>query len=107
QSLRVLVDYGCLYHDGIFYKVDRLKLQQINELRELLYYHDKGLHIDQTQIHAFMQQVVPGLKKLSRVQISPSISDRVQSPQLKAKLYVDYLNERIAADLEFQYGDII
>ena len=43
----------------------------------------------------FVAKVVPGLMKLGTVHIDEVISDRVETPSLKAKLYLDRVKKSL------------
>ena len=45
--------------------------------------------------------------KLGTVRIDEVISDRVETPSLKAKLYLDRVKNRLLAGLEFHYGNVM
>ena len=45
--------------------------------------------------------------KLGTVRIDEVISDRVETPSLKAKLYLDRVKNRLLAGLEFHYGNVV
>ena len=61
----------------------------------------------QEQIDFFLEKVVPGLKKLGDVQISGKISEQFVKTPLIAKLYLDRVNNRLLAGLEFHYENIV
>ena len=51
--------------------------------------------------------MVPGLKKIGDVQISAAISEHLMKTPLIAKLYLDRVNNRLLAGLEFHYENWI
>ena len=63
--------------------------------------------IHQEQVGFFLEKVVPGLKKLGDVQISEEITEQFVKIPLIAKLYLDRVNNRLLAGLEFHYENIV
>ena len=59
--------------------------------------------IHQEQVGFFLEKVVPGLNKLGTVQISEEITEHLVKIPLIAKLYLDRVNNRLLAGLEFHY----
>lgn len=64
-------------------------------------------YIPENKMEHFVAKVVPGLMKLGTVRIDEGISDRVETPSLKAKLYLDRVKNRLLAGLEFHYGNVV
>ena len=64
-------------------------------------------YIPESKMEHFVTKVVPGLMKLGTVHIDEVISDRVETPSLKAKLYLDRVKNRLLAGLEFHYGNVM
>ena len=64
-------------------------------------------YIPESKMEHFVAKVVPGLMKLGTVRIDEVISDRVETPSLKAKLYLDRVKNRLLAGLEFHYGNVM
>ena len=54
-----------------------------------------------------MKQIVPGLKKLGQVKLSPKLQRELQQTPLVAHLYLDRLGGRLLAGVEFHYGQVI
>ena len=63
--------------------------------------------IHQEQVGFFLEKVVPGLNKLGTVQISEEITEHLVKIPLIAKLYLDRVNNRLLAGLEFHYENIV
>ncbi|WP_141504567.1 DEAD/DEAH box helicase [Paenibacillus luteus] len=108
EELTIMEEYGLVLSSGKLLKVKSDACKQLLELKQLLDTSRKPkVHIAPEQMEPFMEKVIPGLMKLGSVAIAETISDRVLQTQLKAKLYLDRLRDRLLAGLEFQYGDIV
>ncbi|NKE06530.1 DEAD/DEAH box helicase [Mesobacillus selenatarsenatis] len=58
------------------------------------------------QMGFFVEKVVPGLRRIGEVQIDGDITKQFLTEPLKAKLFLDRVNNRLLAGIEFQYGKI-
>ncbi|GKV55316.1 helicase SNF [Sporosarcina sp. NCCP-2222] len=67
----------------------------------------RHIAIPDEQVGFFLEKVVPGLRSIGHVEIDASITSRLVQSPLVAKLYIDRLNNRLLAGLEFQYGHIV
>nr|WP_040924884.1 DEAD/DEAH box helicase [Saccharibacillus kuerlensis] len=110
----VLESYGLTLHDGTFYRLAAAEARRLAELRQILLAEEEGgevlgetVHIPEAQIGSFMERVVPGLMKLGDVFFAESVSDQIVQIPLRASVYLDRVNDRMLAGLEFQYGDIV
>lgn len=63
--------------------------------------------IPRDQISAFFESVVPRLGKFGQVSIAPAIAQRISRYPLQARLYLDRVNDRLLASVEFQYGPVV
>ncbi|CAH1225587.1 RNA polymerase-associated protein RapA [Paenibacillus plantiphilus] len=108
DEIVVMEDYGIVVADG---KLLQLPVEQCKRLAELKLMlenaRERRVPIASEQLAPFIERVIPGLSKIGNVRIAPAISDRIVQPQLKAKLYLDRVKDRLLAALEFQYGDIV
>lgn len=59
------------------------------------------------QISLFLEKVIPGLKRLGKVNLPYSMTEEWKKTPLKAKLYLDRVNNRLLAGLEFHYDQIV
>ncbi len=108
EQIVIMESYGIVLYDGTLLRLPSDHCMRLEGLRKMLdSSYDDRIHIPRNQMEPFMEKVVPGLKKLGQVHISQAVSSRIVQPQLKAKLYLDRVKNRLLAGLEFQYGDII
>ncbi|TYR80536.1 helicase SNF2 [Priestia megaterium] len=98
--------YGWLFLNGQFYELT-------NEQRRLLEGLRKSaplkpvIPIAEDQMGDFLSHVLPGLKKVGAVEITEEVSDKIISPPLKAKLFIDNEDDQIFLTLEYHYDDIV
>lgn len=58
------------------------------------------------QMGFFVEKVVPGLRRIGEVRIDGDITKQFLTEPLTAKLFLDRVNNRLLAGVEFQYGKI-
>ncbi|MBS4218414.1 DEAD/DEAH box helicase [Bacillus sp. FJAT-49711] len=108
ERILVLDSYGYVLSEGKFI---RLNPEDFNRLIEIIQMLDaSGMNefpIPQTQLHMFIEKVLPGLKKIGEVHLPSSISKMMEETPLIAKLYLDRVKNRLLAGLEFHYGNIV
>ncbi|MEX3711540.1 DEAD/DEAH box helicase [Cytobacillus horneckiae] len=105
----VLFDmYDMVFIDGVFYLLSLKDFQRLTEIKTMIEKsHADEIVIEEKQIGFFLEKVVPGLRKLGHVHISKEMTMQYVASPLKAKLYLDRVNHRILASLEFHYGNIV
>lgn len=103
-KIQLLPMYDSVVSNGTIYEVDSQDIQRLAELKGMLEQTGTNhIPIRQNQAEFFLEKVAPNLRKLGSVHIS---SQFVQTPLL-AKLYLDRVNNRLLASLEFHYGSIM
>lgn len=108
DDIIILESYGIVLYDGKLLKLPPEQCTRLLDLKRMLdTSYTNVIHIPQEQMEPFMEGVIPGLKKLGHLHISAAVSTRIVRPQLKAKLYLDRVKNRLLAGIEFHYGDII
>lgn len=108
DQIVIMEEYELVIAEGKLLKLQPDSCKRLAELKHLLDTSRKPkIHIAPEQMEPFMERVVPSLMKLGSVGIAETISDRILQTQLKAKLYLDRVRDRLVAGLEFQYGDIV
>ncbi|MBE5396020.1 MULTISPECIES: DEAD/DEAH box helicase [Brevibacillus] len=106
--ITVMESYGVVLSEGKLIKLPADQCKRLAELKQMLEASRKRqILIPAGQMEPFMVTVAPGLMKLGSVSIARSVSERIIQTQLKAKLYLDRVKDRLLAGLEFQYGDIV
>jgi len=108
DEMTVMESYGMVVTEGNLLKLPVDSCKRLSELQQMLgSSRPQLIQITPHQLQPFMDKVIPGLMKLGHVQIAPTISNRILQTPLKARLYLDRVNNRLLAGLEFQYGDIV
>ena len=108
SHLLVLDSYDSVLSAGNFINMKAIDCQRLIELKQMLDASETNeMHIPQEQIHGFLEQVVPGLKKLGSVQFSRAFANQFMKTPLSAKLYLDRVKNRLLAGLEFHYEHIV
>jgi SNF2 family DNA or RNA helicase len=84
---------------------DTERLLELNHMIEQVGTNRIPIHPE--QVDFFIEKVVPGLKKLGDLKIDDKISNQLVKTPLIAKLYLDRVNNKLLAGLEFCYENIV
>ncbi|ADU29036.1 SNF2 helicase associated domain-containing protein [Evansella cellulosilytica] len=99
-------DYHILFYRGRFYALEGDQGDVIELLlNHLTKYDPAEITISQDQLENFASLVLPQLKKVGEVDVIESVREKIHMAPLECKLYVDYVDYRLTAELIFQYGD--
>ncbi|UOQ83704.1 DEAD/DEAH box helicase [Gracilibacillus salinarum] len=108
QRLIVMNTYRIVIYEG---KLIQMAVEQNEQLSNLIQLLDASgtnqIPIPQDQMDYFMEQIVPGLRKLGTVQLSSDLKEQFDKTPLVAKLYLDRVKNRLLAGLEFHYEAIM
>lgn len=108
NRVRVMEMYNNALYDGKLYHLPMEDCMRLIELQKMMIRSNSNqFYIPENKMEHFVAKVVPGLMKLGTVRIDEGISDRVETPSLKAKLYLDRVKNRLLAGLEFHYGNVV
>ncbi|MFC6551139.1 SNF2 helicase associated domain-containing protein [Cohnella cellulosilytica] len=108
SSAVFLDNYGVAVTGGLLFRGDPEQLRRLAELKDMFQYESgTRLLIAADQLETFIDRVVRELRTMIRVEISPHIADRIISPPLDARLYLDMEKDRLLARLEYVYDDIV
>ncbi|MBB4824678.1 superfamily II DNA or RNA helicase [Sporosarcina luteola] len=104
----ILEAYRTVMQRGNIFRLAPEDCKRLADLERMLK-TAQAMHIaiPDEQVGFFLEKVVPGLRSIGQVDIAPSITSRLVQSPLVAKLYIDRLNNRLLAGLEFQYGHIV
>ena len=104
NEMVVLHDYHSVLSDGKFIQLKSDEFSRLSELKGMVENSGSNIiPIHQSEIDFFLEKVVPGLKRIGKVEISAGISENLRKTPLIAKLYLDRVNNRLLAGLEFHY----
>lgn len=108
NRVQVMDMYNNALYDGKLYHLHIEDCMRLIELQKMMSRSNSNqFYIPESKMEHFVAKVVPGLMKLGTVHIDEVISDRVETPSLKAKLYLDRVKNRLLAGVEFHYGNVM
>ncbi|MDQ1004583.1 SNF2 family DNA or RNA helicase [Neobacillus niacini] len=108
NHLTVLDSYHFVLYKGKFIRLEENDSKRLANLKEMLEASKTNqIEIPQEQMDPFVENVVPGLKRLGKVELPPNLTRAYREMPLVAKLYLDRLKNRLLAGLEFHYGNIV
>lgn len=94
------------YNDRIY----KLPMEQANAImpiyNELIDKDIKSIRINDSLKESFVSEVLPSIKKHSKVNLDKSVEESIYSPPLNAKIYFDRKGEKVTGKVIFNYGDI-
>ncbi len=106
DQMVVLSAYHSVLANGAITKLAKDDCKRLTELKQMLEQSGTSqIPISEEQVPFFLEKIVPGLKRLGEVEISGIVSE--SSKPLVAKLYLDRVNHRLLAGLEFHYEHIV
>ncbi|WP_079508572.1 DEAD/DEAH box helicase [Mesobacillus jeotgali] len=108
NRLTVLNKYNLVISNAELVELSPEDSSRLFELKNMLARSKTdSIPILQEQMGFFVEKVVPGLRRIGKVQINGDIAKQFLTDPLVARLYLDRVNNRLLAGLEFQYGNII
>lgn len=108
HKLVLLNAYDLVLDQGQLIQLNSEDSDRLYELMQML--EGSGTNeipIRKDQMSFFVEKVVPGLRRIGDVKINGDITRQFVNTPLIAKLYLDRVNNRLLAGLEFQYGNIV
>nr|WP_262177774.1 DEAD/DEAH box helicase [Saccharococcus sp. Marseille-Q5394] len=108
NHVHVLEAYKLVLCDGQLFQLSNEDCKRLADLQKMIETSGtRQLPISNEQIGFFIEKVVPGLRRIGEVQLDETVMDQLVKSPLKAKLYIDRVNNRLLASLEFQYDQIV
>lgn len=105
--VQVLPAYGICLTDGRLFQMSGEDCKRLADLKRMVETSGtRHLPISTEQIGFFIEKVVPGLRRIGEVQLDETVLDKLVKSPLKAKLFLDRVNNKLLASLEFQYDHI-
>ncbi|MBE1554691.1 SNF2 family DNA or RNA helicase [Filibacter limicola] len=103
----VLQAYHSVLCYGQLFQLDNEDCKRLTDLKQMVETSGaRQLPISNEQIGFFLEKVVPGLRKIGEVQLAETVLDKLVKSPLQALLYIDRVNNRLLASLEFKYEHI-
>lgn len=108
NHVHVLEAYKLVLCDGQLFQLSVEDCKRLADLQQMIETSGtRQLPISNEQIGFFIEKVVPGLRRIGEVQLDETVMDQLVKSPLKANLYIDRVNNRLLASLEFQYDQIV
>ncbi|HSI67614.1 MAG TPA: SNF2 helicase associated domain-containing protein, partial [Planococcus sp. (in: firmicutes)] len=107
EGLLLLPAYETVFNKGTAVRLSSDKIRRLVQLKELMIGAESQLLISSEELEHFMETVIPGLQELGSMQISESVTERLEETPLRAKLYLDRIKHRLLAGVEFHYGHLV
>lgn len=103
----VLQAYNLVLCSGQLFRFSGEDCKRLADLKQMVESSGtRQLPISNEQIGFFIEKVVPGLRRIGEVQLDETVLDQLVKSPLNAKLYLDRVNNRLLAGLEFQYDHL-
>jgi SNF2 family DNA or RNA helicase len=107
KSITMLKPYHSVLADGKLFELNRDDFHRLTELTQMIDATGRNdLPLAKNQLGFFIEKVVPGLRKIGAVQIPMAITKEYSETPLVAKLYLDRVNNRLLAGVEFHYEKV-
>ncbi|GGM24111.1 helicase SNF [Paraliobacillus quinghaiensis] len=108
KDILLLFTYNDVFFNGKIAQLEPQQCKQLSEVNRMLVgLNTDKIPISQQQLHFFLEKVIPGLRALGEVTITAGIQNKISDAPLMAKLYLDRVQNRLLAGLEFHYGNIV
>lgn len=107
DQIEVLDKYGYALFDGKLYRLKPAQLSRLRELKTSLdRTHPKQIRYSSDELEPVMNRMLRGLRTIAAVSMARNITERVVDVPLRAKLYLDRMDDTIIAGLEYVYDDV-
>ncbi|MCP8969270.1 DEAD/DEAH box helicase [Ectobacillus ponti] len=104
RHITILHAYSSILYEGKLIRLTEEDCQRLSGFKQLLESSGTNqMYISKEQTGFFLNEVVPGLKRLGDVQLSNVLSAQLAHTPLVAKLYLDRVKDRLLAGLDFHY----
>lgn len=108
DQLTIMQMYQVVLHENKFVALSAEDCTRLFDLKQMLTgSNSKEIRIKKEQMRFFTEKVLPGLRRVGEVKIDGDITRQFLQTSLIAKLYLDRVNNRLLAGLEFQYDAIV
>ena len=108
SEMMILKEYDTVLSAGKVVVIKRGEAERLYELNRMLEMSGTNeIPIPGHQLKYFMEKLLPSLRKMGEVHLSGEITTRLRKTPLQAKLYLDRVNNRLLAGLEFHYENVV
>ncbi|PAD81373.1 helicase SNF [Niallia circulans] len=108
ESIQFLHQYYAVLIEGNVRQLEAEDFKRLIEIKKMMEkVGESFIPIALNQLDFFLEKVAPSLKKLGEVQLERELSKKIGKTPLQAELYLDRVNNRLLASLEFRYDHIV
>lgn len=108
EAVLLLQQYNAVMIDGNVIQMESEDFNRLVEIKKMMENVGKNyIPIANNQLDFFLEKIAPGLKKLGEVQLERELSTKIGKAPLQAELYLDRVNNRLLASLDFRYENIV
>ncbi|MDN7245406.1 DEAD/DEAH box helicase [Planococcus shenhongbingii] len=105
ERITVFESYSYAFSKGHWFQMEEEDCGRLAELKKMFGETGKQeLLISEAQISHFRETAISGLMRIGQVDIAERASRGLKETPLTAKLFLDRVNNRLLAGLEFHYG---
>lgn len=94
------------FFDGKIYRISDRQKEYFVPLINAFSESPGGIRFIKKHRERFVAEILPVLKQIGRVEISPAVKDSLHETDLKAEIYLDRAGDAVTAEVEFVYGTI-
>ncbi|WP_335869490.1 DEAD/DEAH box helicase [Bacillus sp. 2205SS5-2] len=99
--------YGYAVKKNDLYKLSATQQTLFQELMKIIQYSNNPvIPISHDQIEPMLSYVAPIINEVGELKIADSISSKILNKPLHAKMYVDFIDDVLKVDLDYQYGEV-
>lgn len=107
QLMPMTDDGKYFFHNDRIYRLPDEQAKAIMPIyNEIINKDIKAIRIDEDLKEAFISEVLPNIKKHSKIKLDKNVENSIYTPPLNASIYFDRVDEKVVGKLIFNYGDI-
>ena len=108
SEMMILKEYNTVLSAGKVVVVNRGEADRLYELKRITEStRTNEIPIPSHQLKYYMEKLLPSLRRMGEVHLSGEITTQLHKNPLQAKLYLDRVNNRLLAGLEFHYENVV
>ena len=108
KIIPLVEDGGYIFSNNKIHKISPNQSQNLKPFIESIGIKNNNfIRIPQKHKEKFISYVYPAIKKIGQISLNKEVEDTIYDPGLKTNIFLDKIDEGIAANVEFVYGDII
>ncbi|MBO8137686.1 MAG: DEAD/DEAH box helicase [Desulfotomaculum sp.] len=95
------------FFNGKVYRISEHQRKFLAPVINALNESPGGIRLSNKHKERFAAEVLPVIKQIGQVEISPAVKESMHEGQLKAEIYLDTQDSVVLAEVKFVYGEII